>query len=163
VAAVVVAVAVAGCGGTAAPRVDHFGLRLDRPVTLQELRRVPETAMLYPGSTVVRSIGMDEHQQAGEHEPDPAFAGSIAVAAATADTLLAWYDEQLTSRGYRHATYYQLAGQTTGRAWTAPGDREQLQVGIYAPASSVVGPVPAGHVGYEVVFVNYRVTGPPPA
>jgi hypothetical protein len=156
-------VVLAGCGGTTGPRVDRFGLRLDGPVTQQELRRLPEPQMLYPGSTVVRAIGMDEHEQGEDVEPDPAYAGNIALAPATADTVLAWYDHQLAARGYRQATYYKLAGQSTGRAWTAPGNREQLQVGIYSPGDPAAGPVPRGYTGYEVVFVNYRVTGPPPA
>jgi hypothetical protein len=159
----VLVLVLAGCGGTPSVRADRFGLPLDRPVTQQELRRLPEAAMLYPGSRVVRAIGMDEHKQGGAEEPDPAFAGRIALAPATADALLAWYDEQLASRGYRRATYYKLAGQRTGRAWTAPGDREQLQVGIYPPGNPAPGAVPRGYTGYEVVFVNYRVTGPPPA
>ncbi len=156
------ALLLAGCGGGSAVRVDRLGLPLNRPVTQQEVRRLAIVSLLYPGSTVVRAIGMDERKQAGEREPDPAFAGTIAVAAVPADVLLAWYGRQLSARGYRPATYYKLAGQSTGRAWTAPGDREQVQVGIYAPGNSAAGPVPAGHVGYEAIVVNYRVTGPPP-
>lgn len=139
-----------------------MGLPLHRSVTQQELRRLPPAALLYPGSTIVRAIGSDEHEQSGEREPDPAFAGHVAVAPAAADALLSWYDRELTSRGYRRATYYQLAGQSTGGAWTAPGDREQVQVGVYAPRSAAAGPIPRGDVGYEAVLVNYRVTGPPP-
>lgn len=162
--AAVCAFVAAGCGGgTAAPRYDRLGLPLNRPVTQQQVRRLTEASLLYPGSVVVRPIGMDERKQAGEHEPDPAYAGNIAVAPASADLVLAWYDRQLTARGYRPATYYKLAGQSTGGAWTAPGSREQMQVGIYAPGNATPGPVPAGHVGYEAVVVNYRVTGPPPA
>jgi hypothetical protein len=168
VVAVALMLPVAGCGGSTGTRVDRFGLPLDRPVTQQELRRIPDATLLFPGSKVVRAIGSDERKQAGEHEPDPAFAGSIAVVPATVDTLLAWYDHQLLPRGYRRATYYKLAGQSTGRAWTAPGNREQVQVGIYAagsplPGKPVPGKVPTGRVGYEIVFVNYRVTGPPPS
>jgi len=152
-----------GCSGaTTTPRVDRLGLPLNRPVTQQDVRRLADARLLYPGSTVVRGIGMDERKQAGEHEPDPAFAGSIAVAAATADAVLTWYDHQLLARGYRRATYYKLAGQSTGRAWTAPGNREQVQVGIYAPGSTAAGAVPRGSIGYEAILVNYRVTGPPP-
>jgi hypothetical protein len=151
----------AGCGGSPA-RFDRLGLPLDRPVTQAELRRLPDANLMYPGSTVVRAIGMDEYKQSGEHEPDPAFAGSVATAPATADALLGWYDAQLTTRGYRRATYYKLAGQSTGRAWTAPGNREQVQVGVYSRSEPTIGGLPRGDVGYEVVLVNYRVTGPPP-
>lgn len=156
------ALVATACGGNTAPRFDRLGLPLDRPVTQQEVRRLPEAALLFPGSTVVRAIGSDERKQAGAHEPDPAFAGTIAVAPAAAATLLAWYDHQLTARGYREATYYKLAGQATGRAWTAPGGREQVQVGVYAPGSTAPGAVPRGATGYEALVVNYRVTGPPP-
>lgn len=153
---------LAGCGGSDAVRVDRLGLPRNHPVTRQEVRRLPEAALLYPGSTRVRTIGMDERRQSGEAEPDPAYAGTIAVGPVTAEVLLAWYGRQLTARGFRRATYYKLAGQSTGAAWTAPGDREQVQVGVYAAGSSAAGPVPRGHVGYEAIVVNYRVTGPPP-
>lgn len=155
-------VLLAGCGGGSAARVDRLGLPLNRPVTQQEVRRIADASLLYPGSAVVRAIGMDERKQPGEHEPDPAYAGTISIAPASADVLLAWYGRQLTARGYRPATYYKLAGQSTGRAWTAPGDREQVQVGVYAPGNPAAGRVTAGHVGYEAILVNYRVTGPPP-
>jgi hypothetical protein len=161
--AAVTAAAGAGCeGGRNAPRFDRLGLPLDRPVTQQEVRRLPDASLRYPGSAVVRAVGSDERKQAGEHEPDPAFAGTVAIAPASVDALLAWYDHQLTARGYRRATYYKLAGQSTGRAWTAPGNREQVQVGVYGAGAAPTGPVPAGHVGYEAILVNYRVTGPPP-
>ncbi|MDQ1748596.1 MAG: hypothetical protein QOD07_2859 [Frankiaceae bacterium] len=158
----VTAAAGAGCGGGTAPRLDKLGLPLDRPVTQQEVRRLPDASLRYPGSAVVRVVGSDERKQVGEHEPDPAFAGAVAIAPVSVDVLLAWYDHQLTARGYRRATYYKLAGQPTGRAWTAPGNREQVQVGVYAAGSAATGPVPAGHVGYEAILVNYRATGPPP-
>src|SRR4051812_23130240 len=101
---------VAGCGSGDAVRVDRLGLPLNRPVTQQEVRRLPEAALLYPGSTLVRTVGMDERKQPGEAEPDPAYAGTVAIAPASAAALLAWYDRQLTARGYRRATYYKLAG-----------------------------------------------------
>lgn len=154
-------VLASGCGS--APRFDRLGLALHRPVTRQEVRRLPDAALLYPGSRVVRAIGSDERKQPGEPEPDPAFAGNVAVARATVAALLEWYDRRLTSRGYRPATYYPLAGQPTGRAWTAPGNKEQIQVGLYAQSGSPAGLIPRGYVGYESVLVNYRVTGPPPA
>ncbi|MBV9097187.1 MAG: hypothetical protein JO079_03925 [Frankiaceae bacterium] len=132
-------------------------------MTQQEVRRLPDASLLYPGSTVVRVVGSDEHKQPGEHEPDPAFAGNVAAAPTTADALLSWYDHQLTARGYRRATYYKLAGQSTGRAWTAPGSREQVQVGVYPPGSAATAKLTPGHTGYEAILVNYRVTGPPPA
>ena len=158
---VLVALVATGCG-TSAPRFDRLGLPLDHPVTQQEVRRLPEASLLYPGSTVVRAIGSDERKQTGEHEPDPAFAGNVAAARTTVDAMLAWYDHQLRARGYRRATYYKLAGQPTGRAWTAPGNREQVQVGVYPPGSAATGTLRAGDVGYEAILVDYRVTGPPP-
>jgi hypothetical protein len=162
ISVVVSVVVLTGCGSGPAVRFDRLGLPSDRPVTQQDVRRLPDAALSYPGSTVARAIGMDERKQAGEHEPDPAYAGTIAVAPATVDELFAWYGRQLTARGYRPATYYKLAGQSTGRAWTAPGNREQVQVGVYPPGSAAVGSVPPGHVGYGAIVVNYRVTGPPP-
>jgi len=158
---VAVVTVVAGCGATTA-RVDPLGLPLNHPVNQQQIRRLAVAGLVYPGSRVVRAIGMDERRQPGEHEPDPAFAGNVAIARVTAGALLSWYDRQLIARGYRRATYYPLADQTTGRAWTAPGAREQLQVGIYGPGSAVAATVPRGYLGYEAILVNYRVTGPPP-
>jgi len=160
-APLVVLLLVVGCGSAA--RFDRLGLPRDHPVTQQELRRLPVAQLVYPGSRIVRVIGSDEHRQAGDHEPDPAFAGTVAVAPVGTDALLAWYDERLTRQGYRRATYYKLAGQSTGGAWTAPGDREQVQVGIFAPGSGAAGPLPRGQLGYEAIVVNYRITGPPPA
>jgi hypothetical protein len=74
-------------------------------------------------------------------------------------TLLAWYDQQLTARGYQRAAYYRPSDQDAGGAWTIPQSREQVQVGVYAPSAGV-GVV--GSTVYEELLVSYRVTGPPP-
>jgi hypothetical protein len=154
------AASVAGCAASA-PTSDRLGLPLRRPVTAQELRAHAESALLYPQSRLLRRIGADEHRQAGEHEPDPAYAGAVATTTASATTLLGWYDRQLTGRGYIRAAYYRPANQVAGGAWTIRHSREQIQVGVYSPGAAA-GTMPAGTIAYEELLVNYRVTGPPP-
>jgi hypothetical protein len=162
VAAVAVVVAASAVGCRPGAETDSLGLPLRHPVTQDELRAHPESALLYPGSRTVRVIGADEHRQAGEHEPDPAYAGVVASTTVSTATLLGWYDRQLTARGYSRAAYYRPANQVTGGAWTIPHSREQVQVGIYASAAPA-GNTRRGGLIYEEMLVNYRVTGPPPS
>jgi hypothetical protein len=158
-AAIAGAASVLGCGPGA--ETDGLGLPLRHPVTQDELRTHPESALLYPGSHAVRRIGADEHRQAGEHEPDPAYAGVVASTSVSVATLLGWYGRQFTARGYSPAAYYRPSNQVAGRAWTIPHSREQVQVGVYASAGSA-DDLRRGGVIYEEMLVSYRVTGPPP-
>ena len=151
--------ALAACGA-APPAVDGLGLPLHRPVTEQQLRHHRQSALLYPGSRPIRQVGADEHAHPGDHEPDPAYAGVRATATVPAATLMAWYDQQLTARGYSRAAYYRPSDQNAGAAWTIPHSREQVQVGVYTAPSADVGTV--GSTVYEQLLVSYRVTGPPP-
>jgi hypothetical protein len=148
---------LAGCAGAS---VDALGIPLHRPVTERQLARLPQSHVLYPGSLVVRQVGSDERRQRGEAEPDPAYAGVVATAHASPAELLRWYDDQMRGRGYRAATYYRAANQSTGGAWTLPGNREQVQVGVLASSRATAA---VGVVTYQVVLVSYRVTGPPPS
>ena len=159
-AVAVLAVSLASCAPSSAA-TDRLGLRLRHPVTEQQLRAHPESALLYPQSRLIRRVGADEHQQPGEREPDPGYAGVLATTSATAALLLGWYDQQLTARGYIRGPYYLPSNQVAGGAWTIPRSREQIQVGIYSPAASPAAEAPAGAITYEEILVNYRVTGPP--
>lgn len=158
-AGVLAVAAVTGCG--AGSGLDALGVPLHRPVSQRELAGLPEARLLYPGSVVRRHVGADEHAQPGAAEPDPAYVGTVAVAPATPQRLHAWYDRQLTRRGFRAAPFYRASDQLQGWAWTAPDRIEQVQVALTA-----AGPVPAasppGGSTYEVFVVDYRATGPPP-
>jgi hypothetical protein len=150
---------LAACGSPQAS-VDALGVPLHQPVSEQELRRHPQSSLLFPGSRLIRQIGADEHAQPGGGEPDPAYAGVLATATVPTATLLTWYDRQLTARGYQRATYYRPSDQGAGGAWTIPRSSEQVQVGVYAAPSAGVGTT--GATVYEELLVSYRVTGPPP-
>jgi hypothetical protein len=158
-AALTVAGAALAACGAGPPAVDGLGLPLHQPVTEQQLRDHPQSSLLFPGSTPIRQVGADEHNHPGDSEPDPAYAGVLATTAVPGPQLIAWYDQQLTARGYRPAAYYRPSDQDTGAAWTIPHSREQIQVGVYTPsaAQSVTG-----STTYEELLVSYRVTGPPP-
>ncbi len=149
--ATTIAVAVLGAACSGATRT-----------TEKQLRAKPESSLLYPGSRAVRRVGADEHPQTDGAEPDPAFAGVIATASTSAGALLEWYSKAMVARGYRPATYYRLANQVDGRAWSIPHTREQVQVAIYRADAGVAGAVAAGMIAYEEILVDYRVTGPPP-
>jgi hypothetical protein len=151
--------ALAACGPPQSS-VDGLGVPLHQPVTEQQLRRHPQSSLLFPGSQLIRRIGADEQAQPGGGEPDPAYAGVRATATVPAATLIAWYDQQLTARGYRRAPYYRPSDQDAGGAWVIPHSREQVQVGVYA--APIAGAGDAGATAYEELLVSYRVTGPPP-
>jgi hypothetical protein len=159
VAALTVASAALAACGAPPSAVDGLGLPLHRPVTEQQLRDQPQASLLYPGSRPIRQVGADELARPGEREPDPAYAGVLATATVPGPALIAWFDQRLTARGYSRAAYYRLSDQDTGAAWTIPGSREQVQVGVYAPSAGVSV---AGSTTYEELLVSYRVTGPPP-
>lgn len=155
------ALALTACG--ARRETDALGLPLSNPVTRQLLQDRPESALRFPGSRVVLTIGADEQAQpGGEHEPDPAYAGSVATASIDAATLFAWYSAQLGKRGYQPATYYPLSTQVEGRAWTIPHTKDQIQVAVYREGQGPVRQVSNGSIEYEEILVAYRVTGPPP-
>jgi hypothetical protein len=160
VAALAVATAALAACGPPQASVDALGLPLHQPVSEQQLRLHPQSSLLFPGSRLIRQVGADEHAQPGGGEPDPAYAGVRATATVPGATLLAWYDQQLTARGYQRAAYYRPSDQDAGGAWTIPHSREQVQVGVYAAPSAGVGTV--GSTVYEELLVSYRVTGPPP-
>jgi hypothetical protein len=150
--------ALTACGA-ASPAVDGLGVPLHQPVTEQQLRHHPQASLVFPGSLPIRQIGADEHAHPGDNDPDPAYAGVLATTGVPSESVIAWYDQQLTARGYRPAAYYRPADQDTGAAWTIPHSREQIQVGIYAPSAAASV---AGSTTYEELLVSYRVTGPPP-
>jgi hypothetical protein len=159
VAALTVAGAALAACGAPPSAVDGLGLPLNKPVTEQQLRDHPQASLLFPGSRVTRRIGADEHAHPGDSEPDPAYAGVLATAQVAEASLIAWYDQQLTARGYRRAAYYRASDQDAGAAWTIPHSREQVQVGVYAPSAGVSV---VGSTLYEEQLVSYRITGPPP-
>jgi hypothetical protein len=152
---------VTACGSDRT--TDALGLSLSKPVTRSAVQARPESALLYPASQTLLRVGGDEQAQPGsEHEPDPAFAGVVAVTSADAATLLNWYSTQLAKRGYLPATYYPLSTQTEGRAWTIPHTRDQVQVAVYRDGQAPVKNLRMGSLAYEEILVDYRVTGPPP-
>jgi hypothetical protein len=161
VAALTVATAALAACGSPQASVDALGVPLHQPVSEQQLRLHPQSSLLFPGSRLIRQIGADEHAQPGDSEPDPAYAGVRATATVPRATLIAWYDQELTARGYQRAAYYRPSDQDAGGAWTIPHSREQVQVGVYTtpPAGS---PASVGSTVYEELLVSYRVTGPPP-
>jgi hypothetical protein len=140
--------------------VDGLGIPLHQPVSERQLRNLPQSSLLSPGSRLIRQVGADEHAHPGDSDPDPAYAGVVATTTAPAATLLSGYDDELTARGYQRAAYYLPSDQVLGGAWTIPHSREQIQVGVYAPGSAAEGNV--GGTVYEQLVVSYRVTGPPP-
>ncbi|HET9188150.1 MAG TPA: hypothetical protein VFN80_09360 [Acidothermaceae bacterium] len=159
--AMAAALVLTACG--ARRETDALGLSLSKPVTRQLLQDRPESALLYPGSRAVRKVGADEQAQpGGEHEPDPAYAGSVATASVDAASLFAWYSTQLGARGYQPATYYPLSTQVEGRAWTIPHTKDQIQVAVYRDGQGPARQVSIGAIEYEEILVAYRVTGPPP-
>jgi hypothetical protein len=157
-AGLTVAIAALGACGPPQAAVDALGVPLHQPVSERQLRRHPQSSLLFPGSHLIGQIGSDEQARPGGGEPDPAYAGVRAMATVPGTTLLAWYDQQLTARGYQRATYYRPSDKDAGAAWTIPHSREQIQVGVYAAPHAG----PAGATTYEELLVSYRVTGPPP-
>jgi hypothetical protein len=155
----VAAGALAACG-PGRSSVDGLGVPLHQPVSERQLRSLPQSSLLIPGSQLIRQIGADEHAHPGDPDPDPAFAGVVATTTAPAAALLSRYDDELTARGYQRAPYYRPSDQVLGSAWTIPHSREQVQVGVYAAGAAAAGN--AGGTVYEELLVSYRVTGPPP-
>jgi len=97
-----------------------------------------------------------------DSEPDPAYAGAILTATATAAQMYAWYADWATGRGYHQVTYYRTSDQTSGVAWRAPGGREQVQVAVFdaaqlAARQHINASLSPGTLIYEQVLVGYRV------
>jgi hypothetical protein len=148
-----------GGGATATDHVDAFGLPIGKPITRAELATHAESHLFYPGSTVVRSVGSNQIANPAAGEPDPAYAGAILTASATADQLYAFYQQQLLARGYHSVTDYRLSTQVSGRAWEVD-QRVQVQVGIFDPAllqqdQNITAVAEPGELIYEVVLVGY--------
>ena len=149
------------CGsGTGPPRVDAFGLPIGQPLTRAELAAHGESHLYYPGSKVVRLVGSNQIANPQEpKEPNPAYAGAILTATATADQLYAFYGQQLRARGFYTEPNYHLASQVSGRTWEVD-QRVQVQVGIFDPVlleqdqNIATAPGP-GELVYEVILVGY--------
>lgn len=139
--------------------MDAFGLPIGQPITRAELAAHRESHLFYPGSKVVRSVGSNQISRPQEGEPDPAYAGAILTAAATADQLYAFYERELIARGFHSVIDYRLSSQVSGQAWEVD-QRVQVQVGIYDPTrlerDQGISTAPApGTLVYEVVLVGY--------
>ncbi len=118
-----------------------------------------ESHLYYPGSKVVRLVGSNQIAKTFEPEPDPAYAGAILTATATAAQLYAFYDQQLRAKGFYTEPDYHLSSEVSGRTWEID-QRVQVQVGIFDPAlleedeNIATSPGPGGLV-YEVILVGY--------
>ena len=108
---------------------------------------------------MVRLVGSDQIAKTSEPEPDPAYAGAILTASATADQLYAFYGQQLRAEGFYTEPDYHLASQVSGRTWEVD-QRVQIQVGIFDPVlleedqNIATAPAP-GELVYEVILVGY--------
>jgi hypothetical protein len=148
-----------GSAGTTAGGVDAFGLPVGQPITRAELAAHAESHLFYPGSTMVRSVGSNQIANPGAGEPDPAYAGAILTASATAAQLYAFYEQGLLARGYRSVNDYRLSSQISGRAWEVD-QRVQVQVGIFDPVllqqdQNITTVTQPGELVYEVDLVGY--------
>lgn len=150
---------VAACTSQTSVATDSSGLPVNRPVTRADLTSRPETHLRFPGSVVVKRVGMDETPNESGEEPNPAFTGAIFEAHATPSQLYAWFGSSLSKSGFGPARYFMQADQTSGRAWQFR-QRLQVQVGVFDPnllrsdAGIAVKPGP-GELVYESVLVGY--------
>jgi len=150
---------VAACGNQTSVATDSSGLPVNRPVTRADLTSRPETHLRFPGSVVVKTVGMGETPNKSGEEPNPAFTGAIFEAHATPGQLYAWFGASLSRREFSPARYFMQADQTSGQAWQFR-HRLQVQVGVFDPnllrsdAGIDAEPGP-GELVYESVLVGY--------
>lgn len=157
--ALAAAVLLSACGsGTSAP-VDASGLPIGRAVTRADLARLPDANLRYPGSTVVKLVGMNQTPNGDPEEPDPAYTGAILTAKATAAQLFAWYESMVARNGFAPAVYLRPSDQSSGEAW-AFHHRLQIQVGVFDPAllkadTGISVRLPSGETVYQAILVGY--------
>jgi hypothetical protein len=150
----------AACGQGSAQAVDSSGLPTNRPVTEGDLQAFEVTHLVYPGSRLLTRVGADQTPTRPGEEPNPAYIGAILVATATSTQLYAWYDRQLTAKGYEPAPDYRLSSESSGQAWQIH-KRLQVQVGVFTPAgvppaaAGEQNPAGPGQIVYEALLVGY--------
>ncbi len=153
-----------GCAAGNGPGTDASGLPTSRPIVQSDLRDRPVARLVYPGSTLVKTVGADQTRNPQGDEPNPAYTGAIRVAPATTAQLYSWYGRWMQIHGFRAATYYRQADESSGQAW-AWHHRLQLQLGVFEPMALAADQgirfaVPPGSIIYEAVVVGYS-TGLP--
>jgi hypothetical protein len=162
---VAVSTVAAGCGGTSSvsgdsPAVtDDSGLPVDRPVTRSPLRRLAVAHLRFPGSVLVKAVGMDQTPTRSGEEPNPAFTGGIFAAFTTPAGLYAWYGSAIEHAGFAPAPDFRPADQVSGQAWEIH-HRLELEVGVFDPSllredTGVVVDLKRGQLAYEAVVVGY--------
>lgn len=163
--AVAIANLTAGCDGHSSsvgltpPSTDKSGLPIAQPVTRSELLRFPVAHLRFPGSVTVEVVGMDQTPTRPGEEPNPAFTGAILVASTTPAALYLWYETALDKQGFRPASDFRPADQTSGQAWQRQ-TRLEVQVGVFDPVllredRGVAVNLKPGQVAYEAVVVGY--------
>jgi hypothetical protein len=154
------AIVLTACGTSAsAHSVDAFGLPIGQPLTRAELAAHSESHLFYPGSKLVRWVGSNQIPNPHETEPNPAYAGAILTASATAGQLYAFYEKELRPGGFYAVNDYRLSSQVSGRTWEVD-QRVQVQVGIFNPVllkqdENITAVTQPGDLLYQVVLVGY--------
>ena len=147
------------CAGNAPATTDASGLPVNRPVKRSDLASREEAKLRFPGSVLIKAIGMGQTPTKSGDEPNPAFTGAILEVHATASQLYDFYGSSLERSGFTPTRYFLPADQTSGQAWQFQ-HRLQVQVGVFDPTllrsegGLAVHPGP-GELVYESVLVGY--------
>jgi hypothetical protein len=81
----------------------------------QDLQKLPEERLVYPGSVVIGSGGADLDRFVAA-SPNPAFSGHVLGVNASADEVLDFYRRELPARGWQESGVDSIAGTAEVRA-----------------------------------------------
>ena len=136
-----------------APATDRDGLPTG-PVTYRFVDSRPEAHLVYPGATVLASTGTTESSDPLEGLKNSAFAGAVLVTRDPPDQVYAWYQKQLSARGWKP---YQLAALLSTQVSAAGYRRGVREFFVGAVDDSHMfrvapGAVPAGGTLFEFTY-----------
>lgn len=128
-------------------------------MTRSELTRLPEAALRFPHSKLVKIVGMDQSPTHPGEEPNPAFSGAILTASTTPAALYSWYESALDRLGFAPTLDFRPSDQTSGHAWQLH-HRLEVQVGVFDPKllrddARISITLRPGRLAYEAVVVGY--------
>jgi hypothetical protein len=143
------------CAGCLWPNYDAIG----------PLKQMPEATLYYPGAKVVQEVA-NPRTYGPDGQQGASYGHNLAVNA-TPDAVIAWYDQQLTARGWTRDKPPILGGyQLTAALWRKPG--VYIEVGIESAPTQSDDPDTPAFTGYNLalsvsIYEDWPAESPSPS
>ena len=123
------------------------------PVTREFVLGREESHLYYPGSRLLHANSSGQGPDGGLLRPRPAYAQATLETSADSSHILAWYRQQLESRGW------QLQRQDSISLQFIRGDRQDFDVYVYGKQAPTGLPYDGQGLVYDI-YLQIRAAGP---